>query len=156
MKAKFKNRFNIIIENNNVKRAGVIPYRFNDKGEVEVYCMIPSDPAYGGSAPQLAKGKIDRGESAISTAWREGEEELGLKKSNIKDGKLELLGYFNYTGMDVGTDIMAVFYGEVIDENDWGQPHYETGWSGWVNLSTEFEKLRRNQQIYYKLLLTKI
>ena len=39
--------------------------------------------------------------------------------------------------MDVGTDIMAVFYGEVIDENDWGQPHYETGWSGWVNLSTE-------------------
>lgn len=73
MKAKFKNRFNIIIENNNVKRAGVIPYRFNDKGEVEVYCMIPSDPAYGGSAPQLAKGKIDRGESAINTAWREGE-----------------------------------------------------------------------------------
>ena len=44
--------------------------------------------------------------------------------------------------MDVGTDIMAVL---VVGDN------HIAGWSGWVNLSTEFEKLRSNQQIYYKL-----
>ena len=69
MKIKYNNRFNMIIENSNVKRAGVIPYRFNDKGEIEVYCMVPSDPAYGGTSPQLAKGKIERGDSVIDTAW---------------------------------------------------------------------------------------
>ena len=39
MKIKYNNRFNMIIENSNVKRAGVIPYRFNDKGEIVV---VPS------------------------------------------------------------------------------------------------------------------
>ena len=52
------------------------------KVRLEAHCAEPRS-AYGGTSPQLAKGKIERGDSVIDTAWREGEEELGLKKSNM-------------------------------------------------------------------------
>lgn len=133
------------------KRAGIIPYMYNDNNEVLVYCMIPSDPAYGGTSPQIAKGKTDN-ISSKETALKEGEEELGLKKSNI-DGNIKSLGIFEYSGMKANDEI-EVFYCKVKDKDDWGKPHYETGWSGWVNLNTEFNKLRKNQQEYYKKLLT--
>ena len=46
--------------------------------------MIPSDPNYGGSSPQIAKGGVNKGEDVRSAAIREGKEELGLDPSNIK------------------------------------------------------------------------
>jgi 8-oxo-dGTP pyrophosphatase MutT (NUDIX family) len=135
------------------KRAGIIPYMYNEDGDVLVYCMIPSDAEYGGTSPQMAKGKTDN-LSAYDTAIKEGQEELGLIVSNI-NGRPKSLGVFEYSGMKQ-TDEIEVFYCEIKDKDKWGTPHYETGWSGWVNISKEFNKIRKSQQQYFKKLLEKL
>jgi hypothetical protein len=43
-------------------RAGTIPYIIED-GEVKMMFMRPSNSEYGGDAFQLAKGKVEDGES---------------------------------------------------------------------------------------------
>ena len=62
-------------------RAGIVPY-FIDNNQIYVYLMIPSDPAYGGTEPQIAKGRVEE-EGEEEAAIREGEEELGLIRANI-------------------------------------------------------------------------
>lgn len=74
-------------------RAGMIPYFINDQGEVEMMFMIPSDQTYGGSAPQMAKGRIEDDEDPKEAAVREAKEELGLIPQNIA-GDVEYLGVF--------------------------------------------------------------
>jgi len=66
----------------NKPRAGLIPYYLDSRGNVFMLFMIPSDSAYGGSKPQIAKGKIDPGETPLQAAIREAHEELGLNPSN--------------------------------------------------------------------------
>lgn len=66
-----------------IERAGLIPCFINADGDVEMMFMKPSDPQYGGSDYQIAKGKIEVGESQMETAIREAHEELGLKQDNI-------------------------------------------------------------------------
>ena len=68
---------------NKIERAGLVPCYINDDGELEMMFMKPSDPTYGGSDYQIAKGKIEVGESEMETAIREAREELGLKLDNI-------------------------------------------------------------------------
>lgn len=150
-------RFNSIINQSDIstktpKRAGIIPYTINEEGDVLVYCMIPSDSAYGGTMPQMAKGGTD-GNGVEETAWKEGEEELGLVRSNIE--KLKFLGLREYT-TGSGSDIVAIYYGKVKDTKKWNQPHYESGWTGWVNLNTEFSKIRSIQAKFFKEVLEKV
>jgi len=106
-------------------RAGIVPYKGN-----KALFMISSDEAYGGSDPSIAKGGVDDSESVISAAIREGEEELGLKKSNmvaapqkVWEGQLE--------GLKNTYDI-HVFAVEVKDEDDFNTPHYETKETVWM------------------------
>lgn len=138
---------------NNPTRAGIIPYYVNEVGDLLVYCMIPSDPAYGGSDPQMAKGKTDNMD-AIDTAWKEAKEELGLVRTNISGG-IKLLGTYPYNG-DCQSDEIAVYYGKVVDSDKWNEPHYETGWSGWVNISLDIDDIRKNQRNIFKDLLGKV
>lgn len=72
-------------------RAGLIPYYINSRGQVEMMFMIPSDQTYGGSAPQIAKGRIEENEDPKETAIREAQEELGLITANII-GEVQELG----------------------------------------------------------------
>ena len=73
-------------------RAGLIPYYINEEtGDIEMMFMIPSDQQYGGSAPQIAKGRIEDDEDEKETAIREAKEELGLIPANIV-GDVEYLG----------------------------------------------------------------
>lgn len=72
-------------------RAGLIPFFINDDGMIEMLFMIPSDQRYGGSDPQMAKGRIDDDEEPSETALREAKEELGLIQGNIT-GELEYFG----------------------------------------------------------------
>lgn len=80
-----------------VKRGAIIPYAIEDN-EVYVALMKPSDPKYGGSDFQIAKGIQEPGESIEKTAIREGEQELGLDLSNdiklIWDNKKGGITYF--------------------------------------------------------------
>lgn len=76
-------------------RAGLIPYFLNEEGKVEMMFMIPSDQTYGGSAPQIAKGRIEEGEDPKETAIREAQEELGLTTANV-------VGEVDYLGVHLG------------------------------------------------------
>ena len=102
-------------------RAGFIPY-FKDNNEIHIMLMIPSDPAYGGNCPQICKGFAEESETYSDAAIREAEEELGLKRENIKS-----IHYFKTIKN------IAIYYGEIIDKNDFNQFHYETGETLWID-----------------------
>lgn len=114
-----------------IKRAGIIPYIKKDD-KVLMLFMKPSDPAYGGSDWQIAKGKIDAGETELEAAQREGHEELGLRHSNI-DHIWPVGSLLN----------IKVFACEVYNMKNFDTPHYETGDTRWMT-AEEFEKTGRD------------
>lgn len=100
-------------------RAGLVPYFINEEGKVEMMFMIPSDQTYGGSAPQIAKGRIEDGEDQKETAIREAKEELGLIAANI-EGEVDYLGVHlgrthMYTCRVMSKDLFGVFSFETED-----------------------------------------
>jgi 8-oxo-dGTP pyrophosphatase MutT (NUDIX family) len=115
-------------------RGGVIPYHLED-GEIKMMFMKPSDGKYGGDDFQIAKGKIDEGESVEEGAFREAEEELGLFLPNTTNRK------------KVGTFLgrMTVYIVEVIDPSSdkFGDPVSETAAVKWMT-GDEFQKEGRN------------
>lgn len=105
-------------------RAGIIPYIIQNN-EVYMLFMKPSNPKYGGDKYQIAKGKIDEGENSIQAAKREGLEELGLFSGNIIET------------YDLGVVLgrTYVYVAKIKDKNAFGDPHFETGSTSWMNLS---------------------
>lgn len=124
-------------------KAGIIPFIQQDDGTTLMMFMSPSDPSYGGSEPQIAKGGIDPGENAKEAAIREGEEELGLQQSNIVS--IHPLPAVTLTGLDA-TYTMSVYAVEVKDQSDFSQPHYETGKVYWLTAEQFAQRGRKNQQ----------
>ena len=111
-----------------VYRAGVIPYYIKDDN-VEMLFMKPSDPKFGGSDFQIAKGKKEDGESDEEAAFREASEELGLFKGNIID-KHDLGNFLGRT---------RIYIAEIKDKDMFGDPHFETGEVKWMT-PKEFDK----------------
>lgn len=124
-------------------RAGVYPIYFDDEGKIHVKLFIPSDPKFGGSNMQMAKGGIDDGERSYDAALREGHEEIGLKRNNIKS--MKLLTDTQMTGKNAHYKIY-VFVAEVIDPYDFDPMGFEASWTGWVELNEAIAKGRANQQ----------
>lgn len=131
-----------IVEVEEKQKAGVIPYYTNKDGEVRMLFMIPSNPAYGGSFPQIAKGSIDPGEDIATAAMREGEEELGLQHSNIV--VLKAVGTERITGLDESYNL-SLFVAKVKVPNKFAQPHFETGKRVWLSIE-EFNQIGRKSQ----------
>ena len=125
------------------KRAGIIPYII-ESGEVKMLFFIPSDPAYGGDKFQIAKGRVDQGEEVEKTAIREAEEELGLKKENIKS--VTLVGKEVISGMDNYKYDFYLYVTEVYNREDFDDFGYETGEIGWLTMD-EYEKQGRKSQL---------
>lgn len=137
--------FRTLIENKRIiDTAGTIPYYIDENNDVHVYLMIPSNPDYGGTQPQLAKGQIDDGYTVKETAAKEAKEEVGLKLTNLKFFKK--LNDFKY----IDGKMIAVYYAEVKDINDFNDPHWESKWSGWINLSKDFNVIRPEQKHIFK------
>ena len=91
--------------------------------------MRPSNSDFGGGDFQIAKGKYEYGESPRQAAFREANEELGLKESNVKSD--HQLGIFlGYT---------TVFIAGVKDVDDFEDFHFETAETKWMT-ADEFEK----------------
>lgn len=135
---------NIFENTQSFRHAGFIPYMIND-GSVYVMTMIPSDPDFGGTEPQMAKGTIDKGYNDRDTAIKEAHEEVGLKLENIKEVK--------HMGVMQANKPISVFYAEVINKHNFDDPHWETGWSGWINISKNLSMIRKEQQnIFQKLI----
>jgi len=106
-----------------VYRAGVIPYYIND-GKIQMLFMKPSDTKYGGDSYQVAKGKVEDGESDRAAAFREANEELGLITGNIL--RVEDLGVF------LGRT--TIFIAKIVDPEKFREPHYETDSVSWMTL----------------------
>ncbi len=116
-----------------VYRAGVIPFKHVD-GELRMMFMRPSEAKYGGDKFQIAKGKIDPGETPLEAALREGKEELGLFSGNIIFTKP--LG-----GPMLGRTYF--FIAEIKDIDAFGDPHFETKETKWMTES-EFMAIGRD------------
>ena len=120
-----------------IERSGLIPCFINDSGELEMMFMKPSNPLYGGDRYQIAKGKIEVGESALETAIRESHEELGLRHDNIC--------HTFYCGNFLGrTEIFAAIIYNKEDFDDF-QPD-ETESVRWMTMS-EFADIGRDIHI---------
>lgn len=109
-------------------RAGLIPVFVDDDNNLHMFFMKPSDPKYGGSDYQIAKGRIEDGEDPLDAAIRESSEELGLRSSNI-DQIYECGKWLGRTHFYVAT---------VKRKEDFGQFHFETESTKWMT-PNEFE-----------------
>ena len=104
-----------------IVRAGVIPYYMKDEEPVMLF-MKPSKAKYGGDVFQIAKGKVEEGESIKEGGLREAKEELGLFEGNISD--LYELGTF------MGRT--TVYIAKIKDPDMFGLPGEETGDTKWM------------------------
>lgn len=106
-------------------KSGCIPwYKFPD-GQVRVFLMKPSDPAFGGDRFQIAKGVIDSLESPIISAFREAEEELGCPQDNF---------HWEHGVEKLTDDPFHIFLGEVKNPDKMVPFHYETGEVKWLSI----------------------
>ena len=123
-------------------KAGMIPY-YKFGHEVKFMFMVPSDPAFGGSSPQIAKGNIDEGEDSKVAAVREAEEELGLLRGNMVSSPV-----LSWIGNVIGQDEkyrMDVYAVQVKDPKSFNRPHFETGKVMWLT-AAEFMQHGRDTQ----------
>lgn len=107
-----------------IYRAGLLPYVI-ENGEIFFLFMRPSDPRYGGDCFQIAKGKVEAGETNETAAIREASEELGLIPQNISH--MWFLG--NFLGRT------SVFVASVADKHNFTEPHFETSETAWMSLN---------------------
>lgn len=117
-------------------RAGIIPYQYADDGRVKMLFMQPSNPKYGGDKFQIAKGKIEPGETAEQAAKREVMEELGLTPNQFKS--------MNYLGLYMGRT--HLYTAEVREDFSQIQCCDETGATKWMTFE-EFVHNGRNLHI---------
>lgn len=126
------------------ERAGFIPYVY-ENGVPLYYFMTPSDAKFGGDQPSLAKGRVDDGETVKQAAVREAEEELGLKRSNIKHETIQLAWKGKIRGQKESYT-MVIYMGEVKDKEDFNAHDHETGSTHWLTVK-EFAKQGRESQV---------
>jgi 8-oxo-dGTP pyrophosphatase MutT (NUDIX family) len=112
-------------------RAGLLPYVIED-GVVKFLFMKPADSRYGGDQFQIAKGKVEEGETSEQAALREASEELGLVVSNV--GRPVFLGEF------LGRT--SFYVAPVADKRQFMEPHFETGETAWLTVS-EYQNVGR-------------
>lgn len=124
-------------------RAGIIPYIIVD-GVVKFMMMTPSDPVFGGTRAQIAKGRIDSGDTPLSTAIKEGSEELGLKSSNFVSPPVHI-GIQTVSG-GFQTYKMVVYAVEVHNTEDFELPQYETRCTGWFTAEQFYQVGRVSHQ----------
>lgn len=112
-------------------RSIIIPYKIHE-GVAYINVMRPSNSFYGGFQYQLAKGRIDEGETPKQAAIRECREELGL-----------ILEEANYLYMFNNRDY--VFYCEVETFDMNIKFEFESIHTAWLSLK-EFLSIGRTYQ----------
>lgn len=132
-------------------KAGLLPYYIKDD-QVFVCLMVPSDPKYGGSDPQISKGNVEAGEDPLETAKREATEELGFKPELAKD-------YWPITTSPTESGKPVKFFAVEVTDTRFGTPHFETGAVHWLSIGQAFKQIRAWQRpifgLFWKLLRQK-
>ena len=93
----------------NINRAGLIPFYFDESGQIHMMFMVPTPNPWIECIPQVCKGRVEPGEILMRTAIREAEEELGLNKANLV--RIEPVGQFS---------TIMMYVGEIRDPTDFG------------------------------------
>ena len=137
-KLKKFNKFQKAIQD----RAGLIPYII-EGDNIEMMFFIPSNPDFGGYKFQIAKGRVDQGESPQNAAIREAEEEIGLDKENIK--KVTLVSEKLLTGSEGYEYTLYLYAVEVKNKSDFNQFESETKETGWLTID-DYSKYGRGSQ----------
>lgn len=110
-----------------IYRAGIVPF-IVEEGIPKMLFMRPSNPEYGSDTFQIAKGKMEDGETTLETAIREGKEELGLFAGNI----VETHNLGNFLGRT------TIYLAKIKDIDMFGDPHFETKETKWMT-AEEFQ-----------------
>jgi len=121
-------------------KAGVIPYYVNNDGVIQMLFMKPSNPLYGGSKYQIAKGMQEGDEFPLEIAKREGQEELGLKLDNIQGDII-----FAYKSKMYSYDLY-VYVAKIRDKEDFDPFDKEVGEIAWLTVKDDLPKMRKIQQ----------
>lgn len=120
-------------------KAGIVPFLTDGRA----LFAKSSNASFGSADPAIAKGRVDGEEGAKHAAIREGEEELGLRRSNM--AAEPFLGWSGkLTGLDA-TYKMDVYAVLVKDEEAFDEPEYETASTHWLTRE-EFNKQGRKSQ----------
>ena len=116
------------------ERAGLIPYHTDENGVTRIALMIPSNPRYGGSSPQIAKGGVEPGDTIKSTAQKEGEEELGYihKPGN----RLKVLW------INKQKTFSTAYYYVRVSDMKFKKPHFETKKVLWLEINDSLKIIR--------------
>ena len=123
------------------QKAGVIPYYIDKEENVKMLFMVPSDPKYGESHYQIAKGMLDNEDSDIfQSALRGGKEELGLKGSNVRKF------YFGCVSK-IKEYELHVYVADIINPNDFNETDYEVKETKWLSIEEDFLMIREVQQL---------
>jgi 8-oxo-dGTP pyrophosphatase MutT (NUDIX family) len=127
-------------------RAGLIPYIWGEDGQLRYLMMVSSDPKFGGPRPMISKGKIEHGESKLTAAVREAEEELGFKIRNARGTLKEVAN--ERVVLHSGAYDLVVFGVEVADKYDFNKWCDETEYVVWLT-ATEFRLQGRKDHVKY-------
>lgn len=131
-------------------RAGLIPFMRGEDGVLRYLMMVSSDARFGGPRPMISKGKIEDGESKVTAAIREAEEELGFRLSNAKGDLVEVAD--EHVRLQSGAYDLAVFGVEVVSKYDFDKWCYETEFTTWMTLESFKLKGRRDHVKYVEQL----
>lgn len=111
-------------------KAGGIPYFIEKDRTVSVRLMVPSNPKFGGTQPQIAKGNVEHNINSAFvnkdvalwfSAFKEMNEEVGLPYDNIED-------YWYYSKLQN----IHVFGVKVRSKTMFVKPHYESAYALWL------------------------
>lgn len=115
----------------NIQRGGLVPYYVNDKGVIRMLFMVPVKDGFGGTKPQIAKGRRDDGESITQSSVREGMEELGIHRQNLDEPVFSCK--VRTRGENALYDLF-VFVAKILHPNDLHIPCKETKEVVWLTL----------------------
>ena len=126
-------------------RAGLIPY-FKDGDKILYLFMVSSQQQFGGLKPMISKGKVEEDESTLEAAFREAEEELGFKISNVAGQSFKVADEHVFLrSANYRLTLYAVEVQSKFDFKMWGD---ETEYVTWLTLD-EFKEQGRRDHIRY-------
>lgn len=104
-----------------VKRSSVLLLLFQEKGSMKV-CLIKRPSTMKHHAGQIAfpGGKIEKGETALETAFRETQEEIGILKKDVS-----ILGVLSDLYVEVSNFIIHPYVGWLEDMPEFSINTYE-------------------------------